>query len=86
MRINNWQLCSKNPPPEYTRVEIRDKDRHTYIGYRYLNRYYETFGNYIIQDPIKWRYIPQNSYLLEEIKQRLKNIKEGEIVYGCQDY
>lgn len=82
MRINNWQSCDKNPPSQYTRVEIRDKNRKTYIGYRYGNTYYETFGNYIIPNPVKWRYIPQGSYLFETIKEKIKERGVGE-VYGA---
>lgn len=82
MRTNNWQLCSKNPPPEYTRVEIKDKNRRRYIGYRCRNVYYETFGNYIIKNPYRWRYIPQGSYLWEEIKRRVKSSGNLEVAYS----
>lgn len=82
MRINNWQLCSKNPPPEYTRVEIKDTKSRKYIGYRCNQKYYETFGNYIIPDPFKWRYIPQGSFLWEEIKRKIRVSGNMEVAYS----
>jgi len=69
--INQWQSCKKNPPPNYTRVEIKTKNRRKYVGYRCNNTYYETIGNYIIPNPIKWRYIPEGSYLLREIERKV---------------
>lgn len=82
MKINNWQLCSKNPPPQYTRVEIKDTRRKRYIGYRYKDKYYETFGNYIIKDPYKWRYIPQGSLIQAEIKQKIKSFGNMEVAFS----
>lgn len=69
---NPWNDCKYNPPPQYNRVEIKDKHNKHYIGYRYQNNYYETFGNYIIPEPYKWRWIPANSPLFYEIKNKLK--------------
>lgn len=69
--MNPWRSCIFNPPPQYTRVEIKSKVNKRYIGYRYKNTYYETIGNYVIQDPDKWRYIPVGSTLWQEIKQKL---------------
>ena len=69
--INQWQSCKKNPPPNYTRVEIKTKSRQRYVGYRCNNTYYETIGNYIIPDPIKWRYIPQGSVLFHEVEEKI---------------
>ena len=78
---NPWRLCSLNPPPQYVRLEIKVKDKKdTYIGYRYGNKYYESIGNYIIENPYKWRFIPQGSYLWEEIRKRIFLISNGAIV------
>lgn len=81
MRTNNWQLCSKKAPPQYTRIEIKDYKNKRYIGYRYGNKYYETFGNYVIKNPYKWRYIPQDSWIWEEVKHRIKNPGNMEVAY-----
>jgi len=82
---NNWQLCSKNPPPQYTRVEIKTKDGKHYVGYRCAYTYYETIGNYIIKDPHKWRWIPEYSYLLETVKDKIKKNGMMEVGYGCSE-
>lgn len=69
---NPWQLCETNPPPEYTRVEIKDKDKKHYIGYRYKYTYYETYGNWVIESPKYWRWVPQQSTLLANLKEKLR--------------
>ena len=71
---NPWRNCKTDPPEQYTRIEIKSKDNEKYIGYRYLDNYYETFGNYIIRNPHKWRYIPVGSYLWNEIVDRIKKL------------
>lgn len=70
---NPWRDCRRDPPIQYVRVEIRDIDHIHYVGYRYKKDYYETIGNYIIQNPKVWRKIPQGSYLFEEIRQKIFN-------------
>lgn len=87
MTDNPWRYCSAEKPPEYTRIQIRDRNHNTYIGYRYKNRYYETIGNYSINDPYKWRYIPVGSYLWDEIKEKIKRMSYDEegVVYGCEN-
>ena len=71
---NLWRYCDKEKPPEYNRIEIRDKQYVKYVGYRYKNTYFETIGNYIIKDPYQWRYIPVGSYLWNEIIEKIKNM------------
>lgn len=80
---NNWQLCCKNPPPQYTRIEIKKLNGERCVGYRCKNTYYETLGNYIISDPYKWRWIPKTSTLLAEIKEKIKSNSLMEVGYGC---
>lgn len=80
MISNKWKSCKYNPPYQYTRVEIKSRDGTRYVGYRYKDTYYETFGNYVIPDPYKWRKIPEESWLWHEIKRRLAN-PDG---YGLQ--
>lgn len=87
--MNQWQSCKKNPPPNYTRVEIKTKSRQRYVGYRCNNTYYETIGNYIIPDPIKWRYIPQGSALFHEIEEkihRIPKLSEAILSKGGNEY
>ena len=82
---NPWRYCNTDPPPQYTRVEIKSKDSYRYVGYRYKNKYYETIGNYIINNPFEWRFIPVGSYLWSEIIEKIRNLslqEEGEKVYG----
>ena len=69
---NPWQLCETNPPPEYTRVEIKDKNKKHHIGYRYKYTYYETYGNWVIESPKYWRWVPQQSTLLANLKEKLR--------------
>lgn len=71
---NPWRYCSKEKPPEYVRVEIKNAYCQHYVGYRYKNKYYETIGNFIIEDPFQWRYIPVGSYLWEEIKSKIHDL------------
>lgn len=71
--INRWRSCKYNPPMQYTRVEIKDHSGKRYVGYRYKQDYYETFGNFKIADPYKWRRIPEESWLWKEIRMRLLN-------------
>lgn len=73
MTSNKWKSCKYNPPPQFTRVEIRSRDNKRYVGYRYGKDYYETFGNYKIADPYKWRKIIEMSWLWHEIKRKLTN-------------
>lgn len=68
---NPWRSIQSNPPPEYTRVEIKDINRKHYIGYRYRKTYYETYGNWVIQNPEFWRWIPATSTLLAELKEKI---------------
>jgi hypothetical protein len=73
MFSNPWKSCKYNPPAQYTRVEIKSHKGDRYVGYRYKKQYYETFGNFIIPDPYKWRKIPSESWLWYEIKRKLEN-------------
>lgn len=82
---NSWQLCSKNPPPQYTRVEIKSLFGKRYCGYRYKNQYYSTFGNFIIKDPYKWRWIPETSALYAEILHRIKTPMESFGLAGAKE-
>ena len=80
---NPWRLCKLVPPPQFVRLEIKTKDGDTYVGYRYGNTYYESVGNYIIKDPYKWKFIPRESRLWEEIRRRLYILSNGGAV---EDY
>lgn len=81
---NPWRYCDKEKPPEYTRIEIRDKEYVKYVGYRYKKSYFETIGNYLIKNPYQWRYIPIGSYLWNEILDKIRElqIERGEAVYN----
>lgn len=68
---NPWHDCETNPPRQYLRVEIKDVHKIQYIGYRYKKQYFESIGNYIIENPKVWRYIPEGSYLFNDIKQKI---------------
>lgn len=79
---NGWRDCLKNPPPEYVRVEIKTTEKEKIPGYRYKHKYYSTFGNFVIDNPVKWRYIPTGSYLYELIKRKLNSgLKQQEVAY-----
>ena len=79
---NPWRYCDRDKPPEYVRIQIRDKQNMKYVGYRYKKQYYETIGNYLIKNPYQWRYIPVGSCVWEEIKQRIHiNNKEAVVSY-----
>lgn len=77
MPKNPWKYCDRNKPPEYTRIQIKDRDKIKYVGYRCKNTYYETIGNYVIKNPWQWRYIPVGSYLWEEVKDKIKGLSVG---------
>lgn len=78
--INNpWRYCNREKPPEYVRIQIRDKNYIKYVGYRCKNTYYETIGNYVIHNPYQWRYIPVGSYLWDEIKEKIHTISYGTV-------
>lgn len=81
MLVNNWMSCEKSPPPQYTRIEIKDRKGEKYIGYRYKDTYFETYGNYVIKYPMYWRYVPEGSTLLKDLYDKLyrsfENCKEG---------
>ena len=82
---NPWRLCDATPPEEYVRVEIKSKDGNRFIGYRYQRKYYTTIGNYLINDPYKWRYIPVGSFLWNEIRKAIKSLSYGEdVAYACK--
>lgn len=84
---NPWRFCDTEPPPQYTRVEIKSRNRQVYVGYRYKKQYYETIGNSVIPDPFKWRYIPVGSYLWNEIVNKIRSLSiEEEVgrVHGNQ--
>ena len=81
MKQNPWRDCRSDPPKQYQRVEIRDKYNNRYIGYRYLSDYYETFGNYLIKNPMLWRYPPKGSKLVAELKEKIHTMFGGEPVY-----
>ena len=72
-RKNPWRDCDTDPPRQYLRVEIKDDERIHYVGYRYRKQYFESIGNYIIKNPKKWRYIPEESHLFNDIKQKIIN-------------
>lgn len=79
---NAWKDCIKNPPPEYVRVEVKTLENEKIAGYRYKQKYYSTFGNYVIDNPVKWRHIPRGSYLYELIKKKLfVELKQSEANY-----
>lgn len=69
--MNNWKSCKKNPPPMYKRIEIKCKDGSRCIGYRYDKDYYETYGNYLIKNPMWWRFPPEGSALVTELLEKL---------------
>lgn len=75
---NPWRDCITDPPDQYTRVEIKSKYNRKYIGYRYKDKYFTTIGNYNILEPQLWRYIPEGSYLWNEIKEKIKGLSLGE--------
>lgn len=77
---NEWKDCIQSPPPEYVRVEIKTKDLEKIPGYRYRHEYYKTFGNSIITNPDKWRYIPMESSLYKYIKRKLVDEIKSEVV------
>lgn len=84
MISNPWRYCNTDKPPEYTRIQIKDKHNVKYIGYRCKGTYYETIGNYVIKNPYMWRYIPVGSYLWEEIRNKIRNLScgYGEVAYN----
>lgn len=84
MKLNPWRDCKKDPPNQYTRVEIRNKSGERFLGYRYSKDYYETYGNYLIKNPMSWRYPPKGSKLLTELKEKLYNIIIGDTEYGYE--
>lgn len=73
MRDNTWKYCKSNPPDQYIRCEIKDHKGVRYVGYRCGRKYYETIGNYIIEDPYVWRYVPRTSHLWETIEYKIRN-------------
>ena len=75
-----WKNCRTNPPPEYHRVEIKDKQNNRYIGYKCGSEWFETYGNYLIKKPMYWREPPEGSTLLAELKEKLR-ITGGETVF-----
>ena len=79
---NSWRFCDTDPPQQYVRVEIKGRDKRKYVGYRYKNTYYETIGNYVIEKPHKWRYIPVGSYLWNEITEKIHRLSSG---YGEEE-
>lgn len=74
---NPWRYCKDDPPMQYIRCEIKDHKGVEAVGYRYGKKYYTTFGNYIIEDPYMWRYIPQGSRLWESIEYKIRNFLCG---------
>ena len=83
---NPWRFCDTENPPEYVRIQIKDRYNTKYVGYRCKHTYYEAIGNYVIKQPFQWRYIPVGSYLWAEIKDKIKSLSYGgeeETVYGC---
>lgn len=81
---NPWRKCRSDPPPQYHRVEIKDKHNNRYVGYRCGKTYYETYGNYIIKEPKYWRIPPVGSPLIEVLKDKLKGfITEEQTAYGA---
>ena len=80
---NPWRDCKIDKPPEYTRVQIKNTNGKKFIGYRYKNKYYETIGNYVIDSPYMWRYIPVGSYLWTEIVKQINKAyyTQGEVAY-----
>lgn len=81
--MNPWRYCDRDKPPEYVRIEIRDRYYTKFVGYRYKDKYYETIGNYLIKHPFQWKYIPVGSYLWNEIKEKIKELsyEQGEVAY-----
>lgn len=76
-----WKDCEKDPPKQFLRIEIRDKQNKKYIGYRFGRYYFESFGNYVIKEPTYWRIPPKGSPLLSELKEKIHTIIEGEPAY-----
>lgn len=83
---NPWRNCETDPPMQYKRVEIKDVNDKRYCGYRYKNQYYESFGNYIIAKPYKWRFIKDNSFMAEWIKDKINSLKYKEGVAYENEY
>ena len=81
--IMGWRDCVKDPPQEYYRVEIRDKQNKRYIGYRYGRKYFETYGNYLIKEPTYWREPPKGSKLISELQEKLRINVGGDVAYGA---
>lgn len=76
---NPWRDCIDDPPMQYKRVEIKNIKGKRYCGYRYKKQYYESFGNFIIPDPFKWRFIKDEGFMAEWIRNKLYELrlKEG---------
>ena len=77
MLDNPWRSCKTEKPPEYLRIEIKDIYCTKYVGYRYRDTYFETIGNFIIENPYQWRHIPVGSYLWNEVKEKIRLLSEG---------
>lgn len=75
---NPWRDCEKDPPMQYKRVEIKNRKNVRYCGYRYKNKYYESFGNYIIPEPYMWRFIKDKSFMAEWIKDKINSLRSRE--------
>ena len=85
MLDNPWRYCQTENPPEYLRIEIKDIYSTRFVGYRYSKKYYETIGNFIIENPYQWRYIPAGSYLWNEVKEKIRMLSEGVGVAARQE-
>ena len=55
--------------------EIKNIKGKRYCGYRYKKQYYESFGNFIIPDPFKWRFIKDEGFMAEWIRNKLYELK-----------
>lgn len=72
MLLIMWNNCTKDPPKQFERIEIKDKQNNRYIGYRFGRLYFESYGNYEIKYPRFWRVPPKESQLLADLKEKLR--------------
>jgi len=77
-----WKSCIKDPPKQFLRIEIKDKQKRHYIGYRFGHLYFETYGNYIIKEPMYWRLPPNGSELIKELREKIHTLVGGDKIYG----
>lgn len=74
MTKNSWRDCKKEPPKQYTRVEIKDNEGKIFIGYRHKNVYLETLKNLVIKYPRVWREVEENNDNIKQIKRHMMEV------------